>query len=100
MREELCDMLQKDGYLVEAITEFEDAARLLAGGDLTDAINEGVRRGYTNGYLRKSVVKDILNIELVTDLFCTASSNIHRHPTGTLAVHPLPDLWKSAPGRG
>ena len=30
MREELCDMLQKDGYLVETITEFEDAARLLA----------------------------------------------------------------------
>ena len=28
------------------------------GGDLTDAINEGVRRGYTNGYLRKSVTKD------------------------------------------
>lgn len=28
------------------------------GGNLTDAINEGVRRGYTNGYLRKSVVKD------------------------------------------
>lgn len=23
MREELCDMLQKDGYLVEAITEFK-----------------------------------------------------------------------------
>ena len=29
MREELCDMLQKDGYLVEAITEFEDAAPAL-----------------------------------------------------------------------
>lgn len=28
------------------------------GGDLTEAINEGVRRGYANGYLRKSVVKD------------------------------------------
>ncbi len=28
------------------------------GGDLTDAINEGVRRGYINGYLRKSVVAD------------------------------------------
>ena len=28
------------------------------GGDLTDAINEGVRRGYDKGYLRKSVVKD------------------------------------------
>ena len=30
MREELCYILQKDGYLVETITEFEDAARLLA----------------------------------------------------------------------
>ena len=28
------------------------------GGDLTDAINEGVRRGYDKGYLRKSVVSD------------------------------------------
>ena len=27
-------------------------------GDLTDAVNEGVRQGYTEGYLRKSVVKD------------------------------------------
>ena len=30
----------------------------IAGGSLTDAINEGVRQGYTEGYLRKSVVKD------------------------------------------
>ena len=30
MREELCNMLQKDGYVAEAISEFEDAARLLA----------------------------------------------------------------------
>ena len=29
-------------------------------GSLTDAINEGVRRGYTEGYLRKSVVSDPL----------------------------------------
>ena len=28
------------------------------GGSLTDAINEGVRQGYAEGYLRKSVVKD------------------------------------------
>ncbi len=27
-------------------------------GDIEDAINEGVRRGYEEGYLRKSVVKD------------------------------------------
>ncbi|AOZ95107.1 fumarate hydratase subunit alpha [Butyrivibrio hungatei DSM 14810] len=30
------------------------------GGDITEAINEGVRRGYTEGYLRKSVVGDPL----------------------------------------
>lgn len=30
----------------------------IVGGDLYSAVNEGVRRGYTNGYLRKSVVKD------------------------------------------
>lgn len=28
------------------------------GGNLEDAINEGVRKGYEEGYLRKSVVKD------------------------------------------
>lgn len=30
----------------------------LTGGFLNDAVNEGVRRGYDKGYLRKSVVKD------------------------------------------
>ncbi len=30
----------------------------ISGGGLADAINEGVRRGYRNGYLRKSVVGD------------------------------------------
>ena len=30
----------------------------LVGGDLTEAVNEGVRKGYTEGYLRKSVVSD------------------------------------------
>lgn len=32
----------------------------LCGGDLTEAVNEGVRQGYVNGYLRKSVVSDPL----------------------------------------
>ena len=30
-------------------------------GDLTDAVNEGVRQGYSEGYLRKSVVRDPLD---------------------------------------
>ncbi len=32
----------------------------LTGGNLEDAINEGVKKGYTEGYLRKSVVDDPL----------------------------------------
>lgn len=32
----------------------------IVGGNLHDAINEGVRRGYTEGYLRKSIVRDPL----------------------------------------
>jgi len=33
----------------------------ITGGGLTEAINEGVKRGYQKGYLRKSVVIDPLN---------------------------------------
>jgi len=37
------------------------------GGNLTDAINEGVRQGYVDGFLRKSVVKDPLIRENTKD---------------------------------
>lgn len=37
------------------------------GGDLTEAVNEGVRRGYAEGYLRKSVVGDPLIRENTKD---------------------------------
>lgn len=37
------------------------------GGSLEDAINEGVRQGYTDGFLRKSVVKDPLIRENTND---------------------------------
>ena len=39
----------------------------IEGINLTDAINEGVRQGYTEGYLRKSVVKDPLIRENTKD---------------------------------
>ena len=37
------------------------------GGDFEEAVNEGVRRGYVDGYLRKSVVKDPLILENTKD---------------------------------
>ena len=39
----------------------------ITGGLFEDAVNEGVRRGYTNGYLRKSVVRDPLRRENTGD---------------------------------
>lgn len=39
----------------------------ITGGNLEDAINQGVREGYTEGYLRKSVVKDPLIRENTKD---------------------------------
>lgn len=39
----------------------------IEGMNLTDAINEGVRQGYTEGYLRKSVVRDPLIRENTKD---------------------------------
>lgn len=39
----------------------------LQGGNLTDAINEGVRQGYVEGFLRKSVVADPIYRENTKD---------------------------------
>lgn len=39
----------------------------ISGGLFEDAVNEGVRRGYINGFLRKSVVKDPLRRENTGD---------------------------------
>lgn len=39
----------------------------LTGGSLTEAVNEGVRRGYGDGFLRKSIVKDPLRRENTGD---------------------------------
>lgn len=39
----------------------------LVGGDIEAAVNEGVRQGYTEGFLRKSVVKDPLLRENTKD---------------------------------
>ena len=54
--EEMIPICQDTGMAVVFIKVGQDVH--LIGGSLTDAINEGVRQGYVDGYLRKSVVKD------------------------------------------
>lgn len=52
-------MCQDTGMAVIFIELGQDVH--VTGGNLYDAINEGVRKGYEEGYLRKSVVKDPIN---------------------------------------
>ncbi|MZP41602.1 fumarate hydratase [Heliobacterium gestii] len=54
---EIVPICQDTGMAVVFVTIGQE---VFVEGGLTDAINEGVRRGYEKGYLRKSVVKDPL----------------------------------------
>ena len=54
--EEMIPICQDTGMAVFFLEIGQDLHFI--GGNLTDAINEGVRRGYVEGYLRKSVVND------------------------------------------
>ena len=60
--EDMIPICQDTGMAVVFINVGQDVH--LIGGDITDAINEGVRRGYVDGYLRKSVVKDPIYREI------------------------------------
>lgn len=53
---EMIPICQDTGMAVFFVEVGQDVH--IEGGSLTDAINDGVRRGYTDGYLRKSVVGD------------------------------------------
>ncbi len=55
-KEEMIPICQDTGMAVIYMKVGQDVH--LTGGDITDAVNEGVRKGYTEGYLRKSVVSD------------------------------------------
>ena len=53
-RDEQVPMCQDCGYAVIFLELGQDVR--IEGGDLYEAITEGVRQGYTKGYLRKSIV--------------------------------------------
>ena len=55
-KEEMIPICQDTGMAVIFLKVGQEVH--FTGGDITDAVNEGVRRGYVNGYLRKSVVAD------------------------------------------
>lgn len=63
--EEMIPICQDTGMAVVFLEVGQDVH--LEGGSLEDAVNEGVRRGYADGFLRKSVVKDPLIRENTKD---------------------------------
>lgn len=63
--EDMIPICQDTGMAVIFVEIGQEVA--IEGGLLTDAINEGVRRGYTEGFLRKSVVSDPLIRENTKD---------------------------------
>lgn len=63
--EDMIPICQDTGMAVFFVELGQDVH--IEGGSLTDAINEGVRKGYTEGFLRKSVVKDPLIRENTKD---------------------------------
>lgn len=63
--EDMIPICQDTGMAVVFIEVGQDVH--LEGGSLEDAVNEGVRRGYVEGFLRKSVVKDPLIRENTKD---------------------------------
>ena len=62
---DMIPICQDTGMAVVFINVGQDVQ--LTGGDITDAVNEGVRRGYVEGYLRKSVVADPIYRENTKD---------------------------------
>ena len=56
--EEMIPICQDTGMAVVIMKVGQDVH--FTGGNIEDAINEGVRKGYTEGFLRKSVVDDPL----------------------------------------
>ena len=64
-QEEMIPICQDTGMAIIFIKVGQDVH--LTGGNIEDAINEGVRQGYVEGYLRKSVVKDPLIRENTND---------------------------------
>ena len=63
--EDMIPICQDTGMTVVFLEIGQDVH--FAGESLTAAVNEGVRQGYTEGYLRKSVVKDPLIRENTKD---------------------------------
>lgn len=64
-REERVPLCQDTGFAVVFLDLGQEVR--IVGGDLTEAVNAGIRKGYAEGYLRKSIVADPLRRKNTSD---------------------------------
>lgn len=81
---EMRPLCQDTGLAVFFVEKGEDVR--VGNGSLAAAINEGVRRGYKEGYLRRSVVRGPLD-RVNTGDNCPAIIHLEEIPGGRLAIH-------------
>lgn len=100
-------LCQDTGVAVVFVDLGQDAH--LVGGGLQEAIDAGVRRGYEEGYLRKSVVRDPLDRATNTGDNTPAVVHVRIVPGDRVAVHFAPKgggsenmsaLWMLTPAQG
>ena len=85
-RNEQSPICQDTGMTVVFVTMGQDVH--IEGGFIEDAINEGVRRGYTKGYLRKSVYFTVYSHGIDSRIFYDLSKfrNLYDEIISTFSV--------------
>ncbi len=100
-------LCQDTGVAVVFVDLGQDAH--LVGGELQAAVDEGVRRGYEEGYLRKSVVRDPLDRSSNTGDNTPAVVHVRVVPGDRVTLHFAPKgggsenmsaLWMLTPAQG
>ncbi len=87
-RDENIPLCQDTGLAVVFLEVGQDVH--LTGGGLEDAVNEGVRKGYTEGYLRKSAVADPIGARKNTGDNTPAMLHVRVVPGDTVKVIVAP----------
>lgn len=87
-RDESVPLCQDTGFTIVVLDIGQDVH--LVGGKLDDAINEGVRRGYKEGFLRTSILQDPVRRDKNTGDNTPAVIHTHLVPGDKVAISVLP----------
>lgn len=87
-QDESVPLCQDTGFTVVVLDIGQDVH--LVGGKLDDAVNEGVRRGYKEGFLRTSILQDPVRRDKNTGDNTPAVIHTHLVPGEKVAVSVLP----------